>query len=257
MTRRLHRLAATAATALLLGACGAGSSDGGTGSGDRPLLVDQTCADLVVVAARGSTQDPDRNLGVGTEVRVTIEELAHLLHRRSDTTVRVEPIRYDASKTATLAQYQDRVANGSRMMARRLQRLERRCPDSRFALVGFSQGAQVVHATAADLPAKLAKRVALVAMIADPRQNPTDEIERYGYADEPVTGNGRLGSGSPIDPDLRRAAISLCVEGDEICNDEGAPGGPPSATHRTFYEKPSTAKVTAERLDRVLRRNGV
>ncbi|MRJ76218.1 cutinase family protein [Aeromicrobium sp. SMF47] len=257
VTRRLPQLAATAVATLLLGSCGTGPTAGSGTSGDRTLLVDETCADLVVVGARGSTQDPDRNLGVGTEVRVTVEELAKLLHRRSDTTVRVDPIRYDSSQTATLAAYQRQVAEGSQLMIRRLEKLERRCPDSRFALVGFSEGAQVVHATAADMPAAVAERVSLVAMMADPRQNPTDAITRYGYASEPVTGSGRLGSGSPIDPDLRRAAISLCVEGDEICNDEGAPGGPPSATHRTFYEKSSTAKVTAKQLDRVLRRNGV
>ncbi|WP_159085911.1 cutinase family protein [Aeromicrobium chenweiae] len=256
MTRRLSQLAAATATALLLGGCLAGTA-GGTRSTDRPLLVDDRCADLVVVAARGSTQDPDRNLGVGTEVRMTVHELARRLHRRSDTTVRVEPIRYDATKTSTLADYQEHVAEGARMMTSRLRGLVRRCPDSRFALVGFSQGAQVVHTAVADVPAALADRVALVAMIADPRHNPDDDIARYGYAAKPVTGNGRLGTGSPVDPDVRRATIALCVQGDEICNDEGTPGGPPSATHRTFYEKPSTAKATAKQLDRVLRRNGV
>lgn len=252
MTRRPARLAVASLAALLAAGCT------GTTSGDdrpgRPRLVADECADLVVVGARGSTQDPRRNLGVGTEVRMTVQALVRRLHRSAATTVRIEPIRYDASATATLPAYQDHVAEGARMMGSRLRRLARACPDSRFALVGFSQGAQVVHASAAGVPATLAARVDLVAMIADPRQNPGDAIRRYGYAARPVSGNGRLGSGPPIDENLRDVAISFCVEGDEICNDRGAPGGPPSATHRTFYERPSTARRTAAQLADILQR---
>jgi cutinase len=215
------------------------------------------CAELVVIGARGSTQNPALNGGVGTEVRRTVEALAARLRERSDLAVRVSPIRYDAAQTSTLAQYQAHTADGSRMMRIRLRTLADRCPDSRFALIGFSQGAQVVHGAAASVSPALARRIALVAMIADPLTRPDDPITRWSYAAAPTTGNGRLGSGPPIDPDLRGAAISLCVAGDEICNDRGAPGGPPSETHRRFYERPSGVRATAAQLDAVLQRNGV
>lgn len=256
MTRRPARLAVLLVSALLLGGCFSESS-GRNDPTDQSLLVGQTCADLVVIGARGSTQDPDLNFGVGTEVRLTVEQLARRLHRRSDTTLRIEAIRYDSSETATLEAYQANVARGARMMTRRLEKLEQRCPDSRFALVGFSQGAQVVHAASVDVSASVARRVPLVAMIADPRHNPSDDIVQWSYAAAPVKGNGRLGSGTPIDRDLQQSAIALCVEGDEICNDQGAPGGPPSATHKHFYEQESSARATARQLDRILARNGV
>jgi cutinase len=217
----------------------------------------EPCADLVVIGARGSTQDPDLNGGVGTEVRRTVEALTRRLSRRTDLSVHVTPIRYDSAKTSTLAQYLGNTADGSRLMTARLRAGADDCPGSRFALIGFSQGAQVVHGVATRLPTSLARRVALVAMIADPLNNPGDDIARWSYAPQPTTGRGRLGAGPPIDADLRRVAISLCVAGDEICNDRGAPGGPPSDTHRHFYERPSAVQATAAQLDAVLRRAGL
>jgi cutinase len=254
VTRRRARRTASLVLLLLAG-CSAAPS--GSSSPEAAGTTDATCADLVVIGARGSTQDPTLNAGVGTEVRRTTEQLVARLQKRSDHTVGVQAIRYDAALTSTVDDYLSHTAEGSRMMTQRLRSLARRCDDSRFALVGFSQGAQVVHGTASSMGQRLAGRVVLVAMIADPTANPADEITHWSYADEPTRGNGRLGSGPPIDADLRGVAISLCVDGDEICNDRGAPGGPPSSTHKRFYELPSSTRETARQLDRVLRSHGV
>ncbi|MCW2842040.1 MAG: hypothetical protein JWR55_3523 [Aeromicrobium sp.] len=246
---------------LLLGGCAgaspAGSATAGSATAERPAgTVAEACADLVVIGARGSTQNPDLNAGVGTEVRRTVEQLTDLVHARSDRTVHVEAIRYDASGAPTLAAYLARTAKGTRQLTDRLSALAGDCPDSRFALLGFSQGAQVVHGAAADMAPALAARVSLVAMIADPLTNPADPIRHWSYAKKPTGGNGRLGSGPPVDDDLREVAISLCVAGDEICNDRGAPGGPPSDTHKHFYEKPATTRATARQLDAILAAHG-
>ncbi|MCW2768954.1 MAG: hypothetical protein JWR27_387 [Aeromicrobium sp.] len=258
MSWRPTPLAVLLATVLSLAGCSGAfpASDGSTPE-DTRLLVGATCADLVVIGARGSTQALDRNFGVGTEVRRTVTELARRLHARGDTTVRLEAVRYDSAATATLAAYESHVEKGASMVSSRLDSLSRSCPDTRFALVGFSQGAQVLHTASVDVPPDLARRIPLVAMIADPRHNPSDDIAQWSYAAEPTVGNGRLGTGAPIDADLRAAAISLCVEGDEICNDRGAPGGPPSDTHKHFYEQSASVRATAQQLDRVLRRNGI
>ena len=210
---------------------------------------------MVVLGARGSTQDPDLNAGVGTEVRVTTEKLVELVHARADLSVRLEAVRYDSDATGSTAEYLDHTADGSRLMEAQLRDLAAACPDSRFALIGFSQGAQVVHGVADSMETDLADRVSLVAMIADPLRDPSDTITHVSYAAEPATNAGRLGAGPPVDADLRPAAISLCVAGDEICNDRGAPGGAPSQIHRHFYEKPVNAALTAARLDAVLQRN--
>jgi cutinase len=256
VTPRLTRAAATVAALVVLGACSARPDDAGRPDA-RPVLSDRTCADLVVTGARGSMQSADRNLGVGTEVRVTVEQLARRLRQRSDLTVHVEPVLYDSSPTPTAAGFLRNTAAGGALALDRLTSLAARCPSSRFALVGFSQGAHVVHTAAMAVPSSMRSRVALVAMIADPTANPDDPIARWSYSSEPTRGHGRLGAGPQIPVGLRRAAIGFCVDGDAICNDRGAPGTGQSPTHKHFYERPSTARITAARLDRVLRANGV
>ena len=252
----LTRAAATLAAFVVLGGCSPRADDPVRASSSS-LLTGRTCADLVVIGARGSMQSADRNHGVGTEVRVTVEQLARRLRQRSDVTVHVEPVLYDSSPTPTAAGFLRNTAAGGTLALSRLTSLATQCPSSRFALVGFSQGAHVVHTAAMTVPASVRPRVALVAMIADPSDNPDDPITRWSYADRPTTGHGRLGAGPQIPADLRRAAISFCVAGDAICNDRGAPGTGQSPTHKHFYERPATARITAARLDRVLHANGV
>ncbi|MFI5426495.1 hypothetical protein [Aeromicrobium sp. UC242_57] len=89
-------------------------------------------------------------------------------------------------------------------------------------------------------------------MIADPRRNAQDSIAHWTYGGAEATRNGRLGAGTPLPVDLRPVAISLCVAEDEICNAAGSAGQAPSETHRTFYEKPSSATSSAEQLHRIL-----
>jgi cutinase len=260
VTRRSLLLRSVPALVLLLAGCGTGGEGEGTTAaapGEVTGTVSGRCADLVVIGARGSTQNADLNSGVGTELRLTTQHLIDRLADRTDLTVRLEAIRYDASAAASLAAFETQTVAGTQLMTDRLQRLARACRESRFALIGFSQGAQVVHGAAAQMASDLADRVALVAMIADPRTDPDDRIAHWSYADEPTRGDGRLGPGPPIDPDLRGAAISLCVEGDEICNDLGDPGGPRDDVHERFYEQDSSARETAAQLDRVLATNGV
>jgi cutinase len=255
VTRRLTRAAAAVAALMVLGGCLA-RSDAPDRPRTMPVLTHRTCADLVVIGARGSMQSADRNLGVGTEVRVTVEQLARRLRQRAGVTVHVEPVLYDSSPTPTAAGFLRNTAAGGALALDRLTSLATTCPSSRLALVGFSQGAHVVHTAALAVPSSVASRVVLVAMIADPTANPDDPIVRWSYAALPTSGHGRLGAGPPIPAALRRAAISFCVAGDAICNDRGAPGSGQSPTHKHFYERLSTAQVTAARLDRVLHANG-
>lgn len=247
MTRRACRLAGAAAGLLLLAGCfdQTAGQDGDPSGSARGGLTDDRCADLVVIGARGSTQDGSRNLGVGTEVRRTAESLADRLSERSGATTHVEPVAYDAAATSTLDEYLDNVRSGAELLVERFDALARTCPDSRFALLGFSQGAQVVHTATGSLPRALIDRVAVVAMIADPTRDPADAIAHWTYGPRDAPHAGRLGAGAAIPADLRDRTITLCAPDDEICNDQGRPGGPPSKTHREFYESGSTARRTA------------
>ncbi|MBC7631029.1 cutinase family protein, partial [Aeromicrobium sp.] len=123
--------------------------------------------------------------------------------------------------------------------------------------VGFSQGANVVHNFSADLTAAQARRVAVVAMIADPVKNPADSIRTWSYSTK-TPGPGKFGAGALMGKHVRDKAITFCVAKDEICN-RPADGGPasPSSTHRHFYERATSARSAGRQLDAMLRRSGV
>ncbi|MBC7630375.1 cutinase family protein, partial [Aeromicrobium sp.] len=150
-----------------------GSSTNGSGPArDVPLFVRTTCADVVVLGLRGSGQSTTASKGVGNEVLASVSAMATQLHRRSDATVRLEAVPFPANYAPTLARYISHIKQGKKLMATRLTELSARCKDTSFAFVGFSQGANVVHNFSADLTAAQARRVAVVAMIADPVKNP-------------------------------------------------------------------------------------
>lgn len=247
----------------VLGACSSGPSSPASSTSapstaarlHQALLVSTRCADLIVLGARGSNQSVDKNHGVGREVLVSVERMAARLHTRSRATVRLEAVPYVATSGPA---YDANVTDGTHRMADQIRSLARNCPESHFAVVGFSQGAQVVHDFAVNLSQDMSRRVVLIAMIADPRRNPTDSISNWSYASAVTSGIGKLGAGPAFGAALRGKAISFCVKGDEICNlPPGGYDGPLSDTHRHFYEKSDTARSTGQHLDEVLRRNRV
>ena len=221
-------------------------------------LVNVRCADVVVLGLRGSGQSLIKYSGVGTEVLKSVQDMAARLHAGSDTTVRLEAVKYHAETAATLGEYQAGVADGRRRLGAQYERLSRDCQDSKVALVGFSQGAQVVHEFSHNLNAGQARSLVLVGMIADPRRNPEDTIAAWSYAPKPAPAPGRLGAGPRFSPDTRQKAITLCAATDEVCNRPDA--GPPNAmstTHKKFYEKASTVRSTGRQLTAILHSNGV
>jgi cutinase len=209
-----------------------------------------------VLGLRGSDQSLDKHHGSGQEILASVRAMSADLHRESDTTVRLEGIPYRAENAASAAIYQANIDDGVRRTRARMTELAERCPESRIALVGFSQGAQAVHQLAADLSAR-SERIALVAMIADPRRNPDDSIGSWTYGD-PASGAGKLGPGPALGAALKDRAITFCAAGDEICNwPPGGYSGPLSDTHRHFYETPAHARSTGSQLADILRHNGV
>lgn len=224
----------------------------------RPLFVDKKCADLVVLGLRGSGQSPTKNAGVGAEVFKSVKNMVTRLHADSTTTVRLEAVTFRATRAETLAKYLDGVRDGQRRLGLQYANDSKRCKDSKFAIIGFSQGAQVAHEFSFDLPASRTHNLVLIAMIADPRKNPADSIAAWSYTAKPTTAQGKLGAAPTFAAGLRHIAISFCVEADEVCNRPSAGGlETMSTTHRRFYEKAGTVRSTGEQLNAILHRNGV
>lgn len=223
-----------------------------TPSAKQPALVTTKCADLIVLGARGSDQSATKNLGVGTEVLASVTAMAKQMHVDANTTVRIIGVPYPAVSGPA---YTANVFTGISHARRQLATLGKQCPDSQFGLVGFSQGAHIVHGTALELTPEQIRRVALVAMIADPRRNPSDKITHWSYNAE-AADPGKLGAGTAIPKALRSKAITFCANKDEVCNrPPNGYSGPLSDTHRHFYE--AHAAGTGKQLAAVLKSNGL
>lgn len=254
----IRRQIAASLALLLAAACSAPANEptpSRTARTPPATLVTTGCADLVVLGLRGAGQDADKNHGSGQEILASVRAMATDLHRESDTTVRLEGIPYRAEIAPTSAFHRGNIEDGMRRTRTRIAELAQRCPDTRIAVVGFSQGAQVVHELAAALPATAVKQVVLVAMIADPIRNPTDSIASWSYGKK-APGPGKFGAGPALGTTLEGRAITLCATGDEICNwPPGGYDGPLSETHRHFYETPAHARATGRQLAEIVSKN--
>lgn len=77
--------------------------------------------------------------------------------------VRGYPVQYPASFNVITGGIQ-----GRRDVFNRLTRQSALCPNQKFALVGYSQGASVMHSAADEIPTSLYPRILALAMFGDP-----------------------------------------------------------------------------------------
>lgn len=57
---------------------------------------------------------------------------------------------------------------GQTDVVNRLKKMDKECPDMKFALVGYSQGAMVMHQADPNIPADIRKKIVAAAMFGDP-----------------------------------------------------------------------------------------
>jgi cutinase len=72
------------------------------------------------------------------------------------------PVQYPASTDRTGG------AQGAKDIISRLQNQVKECPNEKFALVGYSQGASVVRAAAKDIPVDIQSKIVALVMFGDP-----------------------------------------------------------------------------------------
>jgi cutinase len=94
------------------------------------------------------------------------------------------------------------VRRGARDVVSRLRAQSAACPDQTFALVGYSQGASVMHAAVDDIPKSLYPKIKSLVMFGD--------------------GALRLGASRARFPaGLDEKARQVCADGDPVCDPEG------------------------------------
>lgn len=225
-----------------------------------------TCANLVVLGARGSGQGWSSGSikGFGPEVSGSVKRAVSRIKRKGS--VRYVGVDYPAvavNQSWTRAKYDASVAKGARKTTSTVTSLVRRCPSTRYALVGFSQGASVMRTTIRDLPTKSKDRVVLVGLIGDPeRRGASAPKPEVGTLDSlgtgPLLGEGFLGPGAALSSRRALRTVSLCHALDDICNNLVEPGAGPGdlstyvrsedRTHGRYYRSAAGVKRTGDGL---------
>ncbi len=188
---------------------GGGAVGGGGGTGD--------CADVELVFARG-TGEPQ---GLGIVGRPLATALARELPGR---TVRSFAVVYAAASNQASA------GPGATNMTQRIQQVAQDCPETRFVIGGYSQGASVTDIAIGirgagtrgeAIPDELESRVAAVVVYGNPLGLRRQTIARAA-------------------PDFADKAIEFCNTGDPVCG-----GGGNFAAHLA-YTRNGTVQEGAE-----------
>ncbi|WP_033278333.1 cutinase family protein [Streptomyces sp. NRRL F-525] len=166
-----------------------------------PTATAATCSDLDVVAARGTFEPGALGLIVGDPVFSALQK------KITGKTLSSYAVNYPADLSLTSA------ATGNADVVNHVDAQAAACPNQRFILVGYSQGANVVDNSigissdgavvgspiVATIPAALAPRVAAVLLFGNP-------IRALGKS---VTGT------------YQSRTIDFCANGDPICQNGG------------------------------------
>lgn len=209
---RLRRLLERAGVmAASVGLVVGGAASAAVGSAGVAAAEPPACADLDVIAIPGTWETSDHGLPAGNPgmLGAVTHDLPSAVHADyvpyAATAFPWETKVYGASKA-------EAISNASRM----IEETAAQCPDTRFAIIGYSQGADA----AGDLAARIghgdgavpAGRVAGVGLISDPSRSTLDHL-----VGPPVVGNGsggaRLGGFGALSSSVR----TFCAEGDLYC----------------------------------------
>ncbi|KAF8147578.1 cutinase [Crassisporium funariophilum] len=122
----------------------------------------QSCSDVFVYFARGTTETPTLGSVIGPGFRTALQSA---LRGKSMT---YEGIDYPANIAGYLAGGDQ---GGGRTMADKVTSTANRCPNAKIVISGYSQGAQVTHIAANRLTTAIQNRVSAVVTFGDPFQN--------------------------------------------------------------------------------------
>ncbi|KAK4033689.1 cutinase-domain-containing protein [Parachaetomium inaequale] len=161
----------------------------------HPEHIPGGCSDFEILVARG-TSEPNYEAGGGKFGIVVGDPVV------SNTTLKLPgargyPVQYPAS-----ADIVGGTIRGSLDVVNRLRSQAAACPNQTFSLVGYSQGAGVMHAAAKDIPIHLYSRIKSLVMFGDGYHRLGDVLSRF-----PVGLNSKV--------------MQVCADGDPVCDRDG------------------------------------
>jgi hypothetical protein len=190
----------------------------------EPQPFGAPCAPSIVLAVPGSHEthvgnDPARAHGLLADATDTISMQLGLQ-------VRVHYVDYPAklyndNNLPDLGLYFASKDQGYSAAWSALNTYARDCPNSRFALLGYSQGAHIIGDLAATIGNEASPvapdRVEDVMLVADPVRNPIHPVHGSGWA-----GHGALGIRGSFG--ALTTVTELCVKNDIVCSANGFSG---------------------------------
>ncbi|KAI6356769.1 hypothetical protein MCOR25_007864 [Pyricularia grisea] len=199
---------------------------------DAPITAPTSCASGVqIFVARGSTEAP----GMG-KIRTVAGNVTAAIPGSAITAV---------DYPASFDDYAESVMNGTANLGKLVKDYVKLCPDSKIALLGYSQGAQAVAdlicgASSELMPVKSAdlddiydKNIIAMILFGDPTRA-ANQTFNYGTVTDRDGLFPRLKNDAcePYSPRLR----SWCDVADRYC-DPSAPGGIDTTVHGTYFNK--------------------
>ena len=201
--------------------------------------AEAACPDLYLYGVRGTGEAPGLGLPIGA--------LAAEVEARVDGDVQAVASTYPAAGIDILqglVQYKASVQAGRALLDAELDRFASDCPDADVALVGYSQGADVVRRGLIDHGSAAGYKVVL---LGDPNMKASETTIRAVDEDQAPVPSGRSGiaylapplqpvPGFPSDGDGVADDVSVCRVDDPVCGNSLIPNwdlanGPHNSNH--------------------------
>jgi hypothetical protein len=227
------------------------------------------CAAVLFVGARGTGEagpgsptwvpTPSDPYGLGAPVEALRKALLTDIAGRR--TVQTVSVNYNTNDVGTLltdpVSYFADLQSGVDWTTSYLTQWALTCPKQQIVLVGYSQGAMVMHRVMHLLGTKMMSRVTAAVLIADGDQVPGDNVTRYGSASLAAIGAGQyplfssISGSSPatFSTTVGSRVLSVCNAGDIVCDtNAGDLNAAGIATHLA-YTWPISGAATQPLLD--------
>lgn len=192
------------------------------------------CPDAVLIGAAGSGQRDDV-LGVGPQVESAVSAFVDHLTERASTPVSIgfTALDYPAPDIieGTLQALRGdtmfgSIEEGRTTMISLVGDIDRQCSSSGVYLIGYSQGASVVHTSMIEMPQEYREAIAGAVVLANPYRD-ADDPNALHFTNEPDP--DRSGEAAPHTRDGSLTALALpdwvngsfysaCAQRDTVCN---------------------------------------
>ncbi len=196
--------------------------------------VEESCPDAVLIGAAGSGQRDDV-LGVGPQVESAVSGFNSQLREYASVPVFAGFMALDYPAPGLLEgslqglagnSMFDSISQGRETLTSLVGTISTRCQESVIYLIGFSQGASVVHTTVVDMPPEYQDAIGGAVVLADPYRDADDPSAQHFTTEPdpdmvgnptPHTRDGSL-NGLPLPSWVEGSFYSACARRDTVCN---------------------------------------